>query len=68
MLAYVPQDANVLSKGSPFMGEEVEGTTKTILGRYYKNNFGKGLYKQASEGTTKNRYMHKKTPKRTFFC
>ena len=25
-LAYVRQDATVLSKGSPYMGEEVEGT------------------------------------------
>ena len=24
VLAYIPQDANVLSKGTPFMGEEVE--------------------------------------------
>ena len=23
-LAYIPEDANVLSKGTPFMGEEVE--------------------------------------------
>ena len=27
-LAYAPQDATVLSKGTPFMGEEVEGTKK----------------------------------------
>ena len=27
-VVYVRQDANVLSKGYPFMGEEVEGTTK----------------------------------------
>ena len=27
-LAYGLQDATVLSKGTPFMGEEVEGTTK----------------------------------------
>ena len=26
--AYLPQDASVLSKGYPFMGEVVEGTTK----------------------------------------
>ena len=26
--AYLPQDASVLSKGYPFMGEEVEGTIK----------------------------------------
>ena len=25
-VVYAPQHANVLSKGSPFMGEEVEGT------------------------------------------
>lgn len=27
-LAYARQDADVFSKGSPFMGEEVEVTTK----------------------------------------
>ena len=38
MLAYARQDANVLSKGTPSMGEEVEGTTKTILGRGVPKN------------------------------
>ncbi len=30
-LVYIPQDATVLSKGSPFMGEVVEGTHKNTL-------------------------------------
>ena len=33
---YAPQDATVSSKGSPFMGEEVEDTTKKRPeGRFY---------------------------------
>ena len=31
MLAYVPQDATILSKGAPFMGEEVEVTRSLRL-------------------------------------
>lgn len=34
--AYLPQDANVLSKGYPFMGEVVEGTTKIPQKTYLK--------------------------------